>query len=277
MRRSALTKVPSFSRNEDPGQEDVGELGGLVQEEILDDDALHGAEGRLDVLGVRVRLGDVLALDVERLEIAGDGVVEHVRNPEARLRIEVRTPMLGEDAAHRLVVDGPVAGELVRERAHVAGALDVVLAAQRVDADAGAADVAGGHGEIGHRHDHGRALAVLGDAESVVDGAVAALGVQACGGADVVGRYADRVGDVLRRVDLVGGERQPVAERLEVAAFLHEVVVDQVFRDDDVCEGVHQRHVGAGLERQVVIGFDVRRAHEGDLARVADDELGALT
>ena len=76
--------------------------------------------------------------------------------------------------ARRVVGDMAVAGELVRERAHVAGALHVVLAAQRVHADAVAADVAGGHGEVGHAHDHGRALAVLGDAEAVVDRAVAA-------------------------------------------------------------------------------------------------------
>ena len=47
-----------------------------------------------------------------------------------------------------------VAGELVRERAHVARALHVVLAAQRVDADAVAADVAGGHRQVGQAHHH---------------------------------------------------------------------------------------------------------------------------
>ena len=62
----------------------------------------------------------------------------------------------------------------MRERAHVAGALHVVLSAQRVHADAGPADVAGRHGEVGDRHDGGRALAVLGDAEAVIDRAVAA-------------------------------------------------------------------------------------------------------
>ena len=126
--------------------------------------------------------------DVEGLEVAGDGVVEHVRNPETRFRIEIGAPVLGENAADRVVVDGAVARQLVRERTHVARALDVVLAAQWVDADAGAADVSGGHGEVGHGHHHRRALAVLGDAEPVVNGAVAAFGVKACGAADVLGR-----------------------------------------------------------------------------------------
>jgi hypothetical protein len=43
----------------------------------------------------------------------------------------------------------PVARQFVRERPHVAGALHVVLAAQRVHADAGPADIAGQHGEVG--------------------------------------------------------------------------------------------------------------------------------
>ena len=78
-----------------------------------------------------------------------------------------------ELVAHRLVGHMPVARELVRERAHVARSLHVVLSAERVDTDTLSTDVAGGHGEVRHAHDHGRALAVLGDAEAVVDAGVA--------------------------------------------------------------------------------------------------------
>src|SRR2546430_11054534 len=70
----------------------------------------------------------------------------------------------------------------VGEGAHVARALHVVLTAQRADAHALAAEVAGGHGEVGDAHDGGRALAVLGDPEPIVDGAVAGGGLQAGGG-----------------------------------------------------------------------------------------------
>ena len=90
----------------------------------------------------------------------------------------VDAPGCLEDRAHVGVLDVAVARQLVRERAHVAGALHVVLAAQRVHAHALAADVAGRHGEVGDAHDRGRALAVLGDAEAVVDRGVAAGGVE---------------------------------------------------------------------------------------------------
>jgi hypothetical protein len=83
-----------------------------------------------------------------------------------------------------------VTGELVREGTHVAGTLDVVLATQRVDAGAFLADVAGRHRQVGHAHHHRRALAVLRDAEAVVDGGVAAGGVEASGVAQVFGRDA---------------------------------------------------------------------------------------
>ena len=110
-----------------------------------------------------------------------------------------------KDAAHFGIGDVAVARELMRERAHVAGALHVVLAAQRVHADAFAADVAGRHGEVGHGHDHRRALAMLGDAETVVDRGVATGGVQAGGFAHLLGRNAgDRLegfGRMLRPLD----------------------------------------------------------------------------
>ena len=140
------------------GQEDMGVARGLVEEEILHDDAFHRAQARGDVLRVGVGLGDVLALQVEALERAVDRLVHHVGDAQARLVAERHAPQALEHLARRVVRDVAVAGELVRERAHVAGALHVVLAAQRIHADALAADVAGRHREIGDRHDRGRAL-----------------------------------------------------------------------------------------------------------------------
>ena len=157
-------------------------------------------------------------------------------------------------------------------------ALHVVLATQRVHADAGLADVAGRHREVGHAHDHGRALAVLGDAEAVVDGGVAAGGVEARRG-----RAASAAGTPvtashrLGRVALLGDELAPALEGRRVAALGDEGLVDQALGDDDVRHRVDHGDVGAGPQRQVVVGLDVRRAvDQVDAARVDDDQLGAV-
>jgi len=44
-----------------------------------------------------------------------------------------------------------------------------------------------------------------------------------------------------------------------------------------VGQRVDERHIGAGAELQVLLGLDVRRAHEIDAPRVGDDELRPLT
>ncbi len=50
-----------------PGQEDVGELRGLVEEQVLHDEQVERRQGAAATCGgVRVGLGDVLALDEER-------------------------------------------------------------------------------------------------------------------------------------------------------------------------------------------------------------------
>ncbi len=166
----------------------------LVQEDVVDHHAFHGAEAGGDMLRVRVGLRDVLALDVDALEIAVDRLVDHVRDSQARLVGEAETPERLETLAHRVVGDVAVAGELVRERAHVARALHVVLAAQRIDAGADLADIAGRHRKVRHAHDHGRALAVLGDAEAVIDRSVAAGRIEPRRGAELRRRHA---GDLL--------------------------------------------------------------------------------
>ena len=174
MRRSALVKVPSFSRNDEPGSSTCAYL--AVSLRKMSCTTMHSIDdsARRHVMRVRVRLHDVFALAVEALEGAVHGGVEHVRNAQARFRLQRDVPGFLEQRARDRIADVAVARQFVRERAHVARTLHVVLAAQRIHADAFAADVAGRHREIGDAHHHRRALRVFGDAEAVVDRGVAA-------------------------------------------------------------------------------------------------------
>ena len=70
----------------------MGVVRGLVQEQVLHDDAFHRREAGGDMLGVGIGLQDVLALDVEALERAVDGGVEHVGDAQARLGVERDAP-----------------------------------------------------------------------------------------------------------------------------------------------------------------------------------------
>ena len=131
----------------------------------------------------------------------------------------------------------------MRERAHVAGALHIVLAAQRVHADAGAADIASRHREVGDRDHRGRTLAVFGDPEPVVDRTIAAGREQSCRAADILGRHAGDLRDFLRTVARLGDERRPMLELAPVAALAHERLVHQPFGDDDMRQRRQDRDV----------------------------------
>ena len=133
-----------------------------------------------------------------------------MRRPGSR---SIATPQsFLEQVARGVVGDVAIARQLVREAAHVAGALDVVLAAQRVHADAGAADIAGRHGEVGDRHHRRRALAVLGDAEAVIDRAVAAGRIEPRGAAQVGGGNAGQRSVASGDCGAVGDELGPVLD-----------------------------------------------------------------
>src|SRR5208283_5500012 len=97
-------------------------------------------------------------------------------NAQAWLLVERNAPEFLIDRARTGVGDVPVSRELMREGAHVASALHIVLTAQGIDADAIPAKVSGRHREIGDREHRGRTLAVLGDAEPVIDCRIAAGG-----------------------------------------------------------------------------------------------------
>ena len=183
--------------------------------------------------------------------------------------LESSTPhRLLEHLVRRVVGDVAIAGEFVRERAHVARALHVVLTAQRVHADALAADIAGRHREIGHRHHRRRALRMFGDAEPVVDRAIAALGVEPRGGAHVsdgstpvraaVASGECRSSAMKRAQDskLAGSQRS----RTKASSTSPSV-------DDHMRERVDDGDVRARPQREMMVRLDMRRAHEVDAAR----------
>ena len=178
-RRSALVNVPSFSRNDVPGRKTCAYFAVSLRKRSCTTTRLHRRQRLTHVVEVGVGLGDVLALDVEPLERPADRGVEHVGDPQPRLGVQRQSPHRLVDAADVVEADVAVARQLVREGAHVAGALHVVLPAERVDADAFTPDVSRDHGQVGQTHDHRRALTVLGDAESVVDRRVGSSRVEA--------------------------------------------------------------------------------------------------
>ena len=141
--------------------------------------------------------------------------------------------------------------------------------------DALAADVAGGHGEVGDCHHRGRALAVLGDAEAVIDRPIASGRIKPRRLAQLLGINASGCGGRLRRIALVGHEARPGLETLLVAALAHVALVDEAFGDHDMGHCVQDRNVGSGPQRQMMVGFDMRAPHQIDPARVDDDEARA--
>ena len=136
-------------------QEDVCQLGGLVDEEVLHDHALHGAKRSLHMQRVGVGLGNVFALHKDALECAVDCAVQHVGDAKSWLGLNGGAPQLLEHLARGIVTHVAVPRQLVREGAHVACSLHVVLPAQRVDTHAIAAQIASGHCQVGHAHHHG--------------------------------------------------------------------------------------------------------------------------
>jgi hypothetical protein len=155
-------------------------------------------------------------------------------NAQARFGLQRHAPGVLEQAAHGAVGHVAVARQLVREGADVARTLHVVLAAQRVHADAFAADVAGRHRQVGDAHHGGRALRMLGHAQAVEDGGVAARRIQARGFAHQLRRHAGDGFHRFRRVVRLRDEIAPLGEGAVLAAFGDEGFGQQAFGDDHV-------------------------------------------
>ena len=95
------------------------------------------------VLDVGVGHRGVLAHDVHPPDLAAVDRVHDLDDRQARLGVERRAPEVLEDAPRTGVVDRAIVGVDHRDQAGVGRPLDVVLAAERVQARPGPADLAG--------------------------------------------------------------------------------------------------------------------------------------
>ena len=160
------------------------------------------------------------------------------------------------------------AGEPVGQRAHVAAALDVVLPAQRVEARAVSAHVAGQQRQVDQREDVIDRVVVLGDPEGPADHRPAGPGVG-------VRHLPDRAGGDAR-LPLGVGERvglHGLAVRLEARrGVLDELPILEPGGDDLPGHGIGQRDVGTHVEAQPGVG----PARGAGAPRVDRVEAGAV-
>src|SRR3954463_14082581 len=248
-------------------QDHVGELGRLRQEDVLYDEEVERRERLADLVDVRVRQERVLAHHVHASHAALQGGADDLRDRQALVRVERDAPRLLEALPHARRVDRLVVGIHHRDEAGVRGALDVVLAAQRMQAGARPADVPG---DRAHRDQAARVVRprrVLGDAHAPVDDARVRLAPQPRDEADLVGVDARDLLGALGRVLLDDLGDLAVVRR----ARGDELAVDQPEADDLVHDAVVEGDVRAGLDLAVDVGV------VGDplAARVDDDELRA--
>src|SRR5215208_3296319 len=177
-------------------------------------------------------------------------------------------PDLLEELVGLGVIPVPASDHLVRQGPHVAAALHVVLAAQRVQAATVLADVAGQKPQPDEREHTIGAIVVLGDAQGPVEDGLIRRGVHTGDLADIIGRDARDLLSVLQRV---AGDLSFVL--LEVfRGPLDELLVVEVFGDDHVSHRVRQGDVRAHVEAEPLVGF----LYLIYLSRVHHDHLRAV-
>jgi len=250
------------------GQDNVGKLCGLGKEDILNDQQFALLQSLAYMVDIGVGHHRVLTHDVQAADAAFLDSVHYLGNGEAGLGGKGHAPCLFELGAGFVIEDLLVAREIGGQTAHVAGALNVVLAAQRVDAAAVLADLAAQECEVGSAHNAVGAGGVLGDAHCVVDAGLVSLGIHAGSLLQLLGVDAADLCD-----DLGGVILDDLNEFLVALGALGDILlVLQAFGDDDVHHAVEEGNVGARLYLQEYVGL----AAKSDAARLGDDYLGAL-
>ncbi len=230
------------------GQDDVCEIAGFGEEDLLHHQPVELRERLARVMRVGVRHRRVLAHDVHAADLAVEHRVHDLDDREPRLGIERRAPQFLEARACLVVVHALIVREHHRNQAGIGSALNVVLAAQGVQPGAGAPDLTGHQAQRDEAARIVGAVYVLRDAHAPQDHRGFRPGVEPRHFPDGPGGNATD-----RRHRLRAVARDVLLELLVAAgAAPDELLVHQPFVHDRVHHGIEQRDIGVGLELQEV-------------------------
>ena len=253
-------------------QHDVGHLSRGREEDVLHDHELEAGQQALHAMHVRLGLDRVLADAVERGQVAPLHRVVHRGQVPAAPGRDGDVPGLVEWRPELIVLHVLEARQAVRQGAAVAAALDVVLAAQRIEAAAPLAHVPAQERQVDQRQDVVHRVVVLGDAQRPADHRLLGRRVGVSCLAD--GRRGD-AGLALGVLEGVALDARPVA-LVAGGRATDELLVGQAGGDDLAAHGIGHDDVRAHVQAQPEIrpfgGRRPARVH-GEQARAVPHPL----
>lgn len=248
------------------GEDHIREGGGLGQEDFLGDQPFECGQRLAHHAGVRVRHRRVLPHQIHPPDLVPERGLHHLHHRQPGRTAQRVVPERLEVPPGIGVVHPPISWKERGEEPHVGGALDVVLATERVEPGASAADVPREQRQVHEAPGVVGAMDVLRDSHAPEDQGVLCPGVQPGGLPDQRGgEPADRFHDLRAKA------LQVPAKLLEsLGARREERRVGQPLLDDDVHHRVQDGDVGAGPELQEMR----REPRQLGPSHIDDDQTG---
>ena len=188
----------------------------------------------------------VFSQNVKGRQFAAFHRLKHVAHVPAAFGRDFAAPGFFEFGAQFVVFDVLKTGQAVGNRTHVAAALNIILTAQRIDAAAVAADVAGEKREIDERKDIVHRVVMFGDAQRPAKLRARGFGIRVGHLANSFGGNAGFTFSAFQRVFLDARfVRFETAGRIFDELFVHEAS-----GNDFAAHRVGQRNVRAHIEAQ---------------------------
>jgi hypothetical protein len=224
----------------------VSEFGGLGIKKILHDKKFEAAHQFHRAMTVRFGINRIFAEHIQSRQLAALHGLEHGAEMPSLFRIQLRTIRALEFRAQLRVLHVLKSRQAIRNCAHVAAALHVVLPAQRIEPAAVAPNVARQQPEINQRQHIVHCVVMLGDAEGPANLRALGFGVGVGGLANHFRGNARFALGALQRVLLdacsIGFE--------SAGGMLNELLVGQARVNNLARHGVGQRNVAANVETQ---------------------------
>ena len=236
-----IGKGTFFFRIADTGKDNVRILCRFCHEQLLDDKEIKIFQRFNNMVGIRVCNNRILTINVKTFYLAFNGCREHFCGVQTIVWIQLHAPGFFKFFTYFRIFHLLISRVILRSGSHIAGALYVVLSADRVDAAALAAQLTYQQSHIGHRHNALCTGGMLGYTQTVDDRSLICFCIHDGSPSQVIRVYMADFPDFFRGVIFYDLLDLFIAFR----SLFNELHILKAFFDDHVHNAIGKGNIGA--------------------------------
>ena len=195
------------------------------------------------MVGIRIAHNRILSHDPHGINGAVNHCLSHFSGSQARLGWQRTSPQFFKPEPGLIIINTLIPRQKHRRTCHITGALDIILAAQRIQAGTGLPEITGHKRKIGQAFNIVSSRGMLGYTHCIIDSGPFSGSIDFCRLFDIRSRHP---GDLFSPFRSTFSNCFGKGFKI-LGSFLYEILINEIIAYNNMAQPVNQRCIRTGL------------------------------